>query len=128
MRKTKVMKQVVSAIAVVALCILAGCASSKVAYRSKATLSPAPDAGQYEIAFLIEDVSDPANPSVVSSPRIRLLKEKEGTISIGEEGIGIICTAVVGDASGKPEAQTTVSVKKDGQVIWAEKQTVAISK
>ena len=122
------MKQSVAVVAILSLSILAGCTSSKVAYRSKATLTPAPDAGQYDVAFVIEDVSDPGNPSMVSLPRVRVLKGKEASISVGDQTSGIICTALVDDASGEPEAQTTVSVKKDGKVIWSEKQTVAMSK
>ena len=74
-------KHSVSVIAIVALSILAGCTSSKVAYRSKATLTPAATAGQYEVAFLIEDISDPANPSVVVAPRMGLGEGKEGSHS-----------------------------------------------
>ena len=122
------MKQAVSIGVVAGLCILAGCTGSKVAYRSKATLAPAPDAGQYDVAFLIEDVSDPTNPSVLSSLRIRLLKGKEGSASIGDETSGILCTAVVENSSGKPEAKATVSVTKDGTVVWSDTQTVAMSK
>ena len=122
------MKHSVSVIAIVALSILAGCTISKVAYRNKTTLTQAATAGQYNVAFLIEDVSDPANPSVVNSPSIRLFKGEEGSAYVGNETSGVTCTALVDDASGKPEAQTTVSVKKDGKVVWSEKQTVPMSK
>ena len=122
------MKRVRSVIAVVMLGILAGCANSKVAYRSKATLTPVPNAAQYDVAFVIEDVSDPANPHVFSSPRVRLVKGQEGTISFGDETSGITCTALVDDASGKSEAWTTVAVKKGGKVVWSEEQTIALSK
>jgi len=122
------MKQVVSVIAVVVLGILTGCASSKVAYRSKATLTPAPEAGQFDVAFVIEDIADPANPTVVSSPRLRLLKGKKGNMSVGDDNSSIVCTALVDDASGQPEARTIVSIKKNGKEIWSDTQTVAVSK
>ena len=122
------MKQTVAVIAVVGLGILAGCTGAKVAYRSKATLVPAPDAGQYDIAFVIEDVADPGNPSVVGCPRIRLLTGKEGSVSVGDDASAIQCTAVVDESSGKPEAKTTVSVTKNGKVVWSDTQTVAMSK
>lgn len=115
-------------IAVVVLGILAGCTSSKVAYHSKVTLTPTPDAGVYEVVFVIEDLSDPANPSLVSAPRITLLEGQDASICVGDETSEITCTALVDDASGQPEAQTTISVKKDGKVIWSDEQTVAMSK
>jgi len=121
------MKQTVSVIAIVALGVLAGCAGSRVAYRSKATLTPAEAAGQYDVSFLIEDVSDPAKPTVISSPRLRLLKGKEGQISIGDGKNGITCTALVDDASGKPEARTDVSVRRYGEAVWSHRQTVVIA-
>ncbi len=65
---------------------------------------------------------------VVSSPHVRLLKGKEGSISVGDEASGITCTALVDDASGKSEAQTTVSVMEEGKIIWSKKETVAMSK
>jgi hypothetical protein len=121
------MKQTISLVAIVALGVLTGCTSSKMTYRSSATLTPAPDAGQFDVAFVIEDMSDPAKPNVVGSPRLRILKGKEGSVSVGDETSGITCTALVVDASGKPEARTTVSVRKDGEDVWSEKQTVTMS-
>lgn len=122
------MKQSVIVVAILLIGMLAGCTSPKVAYRSKATLTPEPGAGHYDVVFTIEDVSDPGNPSMVSSPRLRVLKGKEGRISVGDATSGITCTALVDDAFGKPEAQTIVSIKKDGRVVWSKEQTVAMSK
>jgi len=122
------MKLVAAITVVVTFGILTGCTSSKVAYRSKATLTPATEAGLFDVAFVIEDIADPANPTVVSSPRLRLLKGKEGNMSVGDDNSSIVCTALVDDASGKPEARTTVSIKKNGKEVWSDTQTVAVSK
>jgi hypothetical protein len=121
------MKQTGPFIVAVVLGIVAGCANPGAAYRSKATLSPA-EAGQYDVAFVIEDVSDPSNPSVISSPRIRLLKGKEGSVSVGDTRGRITCTAVVDDVSGRPEARTTVFVEKHGKMVWSATKAVAMSK
>lgn len=122
------MKHTVSIVGVLMIAILTGCTSSPSAYRSKVTLTPAPDAQHYDIAFMIEDVSDPANTRVMSTPRVHTLKGKECNISVDDEMGGVACTAIVDEASGKVEARTTVSVKKDGKVVWSAEQTVAMSK
>ncbi|MDP6636111.1 MAG: hypothetical protein QGG42_14520 [Phycisphaerae bacterium] len=126
------MKQFLSAIAILLLGVT-GCASSKAAYRSTATLSPAADAGQYDVAFVIEDISNPGSPVVVSSPRVTLLKGDEACLTLGSEidGViwsGIFCTVLVDDAPDKAEARTTVSVWKDGKEVWSENQTVTMSR
>jgi hypothetical protein len=121
------MKQsVVGMVGILALGLLAGCTSPKVAYRSMATLKPAEEAGQYDVAFEITDVSDRANPRVLSTPRLRVMKGKEGSISVGDEKNGITCDAVVA-ASGKQRARTTVSIRQDGQVVWYASQTMQVS-
>ena len=121
------MKQMIQLAAVLMLGILMGCSSSKVEYRSRATLSPADETGQFDVAFVIEDLSKPEDSRVISSPRLRVLKGQEGQIFIGDDKSNIVCTALVGDASGKPEVKTTVSVKKNGRIVWSEEKTVAMT-
>ena len=121
------MKRVIQLTAVLTLGVLMGCSNSKVAYRSKATLSPAKEAGQYEVAFVIEDISNPDSPSVVISPRLTVLKGQEGRIFVGDDKSGIICTVLVDNSSGKPKATTSVSVKENGEVVWSENKTIAMS-
>ena len=136
------MKQAVSVITVVALGLLAGCASKatltsgphtglldREAYRSKVTLTSGSHTGLYDVAFLLEDVSDPGNPIVLSAPRISTYKHLgHCTMTVTNDSGGFIFTALIGDTSGKPEAQTTASVLKDRKVIWSDKQTVPMSK
>jgi hypothetical protein len=121
------MKHTVSIVAIVALVILAGCTSSKVAYRSKATLKPADKPDQYDVAFEVSDVSDPANPRVVSTPQLRIIKGKKGSVTVGDQSSGVTCEAVVA-ASGTPKARTSVSVKQDGEVVWYTSQTMHMSR
>ena len=140
------MKQAALFAVVLALGILAGCSRSKVAdppqstvaYRTKATLSTVKnigDYGDYDVAIVIEDTSDPKSARVALRPRVTVRKGVETIIeavlsaSAGEnKQRSIICTVLVDDSLGEPEARITVSVKKDGEVVWSDKQTVTMTK
>jgi len=115
------------AIAIVAVS-LAGCATTpKGAYRSSAMLWASPVPGDYHIGFTIEDVSQPGNPRVISQPKMIAVRGREGRIAIGDDRNGIICTALVNDSTGKPEAKTTVIVKRNGKIVLTEQHTIGIS-
>ncbi len=121
------MKRTLQLSALLILSSLMGCSSSPTAYSSKATLSPGKDAGQYGVAFEIQDITNPENPSMISSPRLIVLKGQQGTISIEDEKRVIVCTVLVADASGTPQALTTVNITQNGQTVWSAEQTVALA-
>jgi len=107
--------------------LLAGCSSSRPVYRSKAVVSRAKGPNLYHVAFVLEDVSDPGAPKVVTCPRITVQKGKEGTISIGDDRSAIVCTAIVDNTSGGPQAKTMVCFEENGQVVWSESKTVTVA-
>ena len=96
-------------------------------YNSKTTLSPIGEAGQFIVSFVIEDVSKSGKPRMISAPQMIVLKGEKAMVIIGDDKGEIICTALVDDAADKPEVKTTVSVKKNGQIVWSEEKTVAMT-
>jgi hypothetical protein len=108
------MKPAISVMVVVSLCILAGCASSG-GYRSDITVSPAPEAGLYDINFVIEDFSSSAK---TRNHRVRMREGEKAAFSVGDEINGCFCTAIVHKTSGTLTLDKTTSIKKDGVMIW----------
>jgi hypothetical protein len=121
----KIMTQLAAA---VVLLILTGCSASKVAYSNKATLSPGIEEGTYHVAFVVEDLTGPEGSRVVGAPVLSVLAGQEGKISIGDGVNSVFCTAVVDDTSGRPEAKISVSVMKNGNVVWSENETVVMTR
>lgn len=111
------MKQAISVIVVLSLCILAGCSSSG-GYRSDVTLNPVSEAGLYDINFVIEDLSTSAKPNT-HPHKVRVREGEKAAFSVGDETNGCFCTAIVHNASGKLTLDKTTRIKKDGVMVWS---------
>ena len=132
------MRQMILAAALSTFCALAGCSASPSIsappYHSKLTLSPAAESGKYEIAFVIEDISDPSNPRVtITSPRHVFAKGEETIVKVGHweadrssTFTGAICTVMVHETPDKPTARITTSMMEHGKVLWSDTKTVAM--
>lgn len=114
-------------LAAVTLLIFAGCTCSKVAYSNKTTLSPGAGVGTYNVEFLVEDLTSPQGSRVVGAPVLSVIAGQEGQISVGDGLSSIYCTAEVDDSSARPTARTSVSIKKNGRVVWSENGTVVMT-
>ena len=106
--------------------ILTGCATTKPAYRSEMRVFSANDAGQYDVWFKVEDISNPSKPTIISSPQIKIIENQEGTVFVGDEQNSLHFTAIVNEDAETEVAtvQTTVFIKEKGEVVWTHKETV----
>jgi hypothetical protein len=109
---------------VIALSLVAasGCGSPEPTYGSRAVLTPGPEAGQYTLAFTVEEVA--GGRSNLQAPRLTVRPGQEGSVSIADSGRQITCTALVVEVGGRAEADTTVAVEKNGRTVWSRRQTV----
>ena len=119
------MKQLFILFALLIICIT-GCGTPNISYQSDATITPANEPGQYNVDFVLTDISN-TEPKIISNPKILVLKGEEGTISVGNELDQIVWTVLVDDIDGKTEAKTTVNVTKDGKIIWTHEKTILVS-
>ena len=56
----------------------------KTAYKIETKVSPGPEADQYDVSFVMYDVSN-SKPSTICSPKMRVMKGHKGEISIEAE-------------------------------------------
>ncbi|MBO60930.1 MAG: hypothetical protein CMO63_03025 [Verrucomicrobiales bacterium] len=53
-------------------------------YQKIGTENIHPNVAQYVLEFQITDVADPANPVRIATPKLMVISDSEGTVSIGE--------------------------------------------
>ena len=61
--------------------------------------------------------------------RLTLLAGNEGTVSIVDEGEknGVICTATVTPKESELQVDTSVTIKRDGEILWSCSQETVVA-
>ncbi|NQV35336.1 MAG: hypothetical protein HQ515_21765 [Phycisphaeraceae bacterium] len=102
---------------------LAGCQSSKVAYKVETQITPFPDTNQHLVKIKVIQVS-PGGNRVVASPSCFVWQGQEASMNLeNPSGTAIDCNVLV----ELDTSSTSVSLSKKGKVFWSSEHTTAVN-
>jgi len=100
-------------------------------YSVKLKIGPVKDEpNQFMVEFKISEKLPDGKENLLSAPKITILAAQQGTVQVTDEGErnGVICTATVTPKANELHVDTSVTIKRDGQVLWSCDQQTIVAK